>query len=153
MIQNEIRSKQSKSNSISCPTFFPVVNELVNPGKDLHRNSSSKSHSKQKKSSGALSPKSTFSDFSLDDSLPVTPKSTQYSIKLESITSVSPRSDYSVSSPKSPQFSFNYSGRAPTIKIEPLTPTSSPVLVYLYVLFVVFLQTRHRSSLSLSFVD
>ena len=151
MIQNEIRDKQGKSNSISCPTFFSVVNALVNPGKD-HRNSSSKSHSKQKKSTGALSTKSTFSDFSLEDSLPVTPKSTQYSIKLESITSASPRSplsDYSASSPKSPKFSFNYPGRIPTVKIEPMTPTPSIVHLLRLSHCVVFFQTRHRSSLSI----
>ena len=103
-IQNEISNRQCKSDSISCPSFFQVVSALVNPSKDSHRSSHSKSHSKQKKSTSVSSPRSTFSDGSLDDTPSIHNKSNQYSVKMESIMSggISPRSDYSVNSPSFP---------------------------------------------------
>ena len=101
-IQHEIRVRQSRSDSISCPPFFQVVNTLVNPSKEYHRSSHSRSHSKQKKSTSVSSPRSTFSDVSIDDASSVYTKSSAYPMKLESVLStggLSPRSDFSVNSP------------------------------------------------------
>ena len=110
-IQNEIRTRQARSDSISCPPFFQVVNTLVNPSKEYHRGSHSRSHSKQKKSASVSSPRSTFSDVSVDDASSVMAKSSPYTVKLESVLStggLSPRSDYSISSPV---FSFTPQGK------------------------------------------
>ena len=113
VIEGEIRNRQDVSNSISCPSFLPVVQALVNPNKEPHRGSHSRSHFKSKKPTGATSPRSTFSDYSIDDSISVSSKQPSYSVKLESLSpqiAPSPISESTVTSPKSPPFSMHSQG-------------------------------------------
>ena len=49
-IENELVSRSSRSEWISCPSFFPVLQSLVSPSKENRRSSHSKYHSKQRKS-------------------------------------------------------------------------------------------------------
>lgn len=148
-IEAEICKRQNRSDSISCPAFFPVVQALVNPNKEPHRSSHSKSHSKQKKSTGGSSPRSTFSDLSVDDSFSFTGKSMQYSVKMEPITSMSPKSEPSVLSPKSPSYSLNSQGRVYFIIVDEWLVTYSQIGVgsfyRLIVLSIFIISIQHSN--------
>ena len=56
-IENELTSRSSRSEWISCPSFLPVMQSLVSPSKETRRSCHSKYHSKQRKSHSSSSVK------------------------------------------------------------------------------------------------
>lgn len=86
-VQNEILKRQCRSDTISCPSFLPVVQGFVTPSKDLRRSSHFRSHSKQRKSPSVPTPKSPiYSEYSLDDSALSSTKSPVPYVKIEPLS-------------------------------------------------------------------
>ena len=67
-IQSEILKRQSRSDSISCPPFLPIIQSFVNPTRDLRKGSHSRLHTRQRSVRAVTSPRSPLqSDLSVAD--------------------------------------------------------------------------------------
>ena len=66
-IENELVSRSTRSEWISCPSFLPVIQSFVSPSKENRRSSHSKYPSKQRKSVSSSSVKNCVYGSSGDD--------------------------------------------------------------------------------------